>query len=90
MAQVARTLDPVAAPARSIPLPAAPQVIAVGDAPVEWSASPARALHAQLVQSFATPARRDDRLPLRLRVAVVAAAVLAPWLAIGLAMAALA
>ena len=90
MAQPARSLDPVAVPARSVPLPAAPQVIAVGDAPVAWTESPARALHEQLVQSFATPAARDDRLPLRARVAIIGAAVVAPWVAIGLAFVALA
>lgn len=91
MAQPARSHEHDAAPAPlSVPLPAAPQVIAVGDAPVAWSESPARALHEQLVQSFASVDQPDDRWPLRTRALAISAAVLAPWIAIGLAVAALA
>ena len=83
MAQAACAYEPDATP-RSLALPAAPQVIAVGDAAVVWTESPARALHDQLVQSFATPARRDDRLPLGVRLAAIGVAVAAPWAAIAL------
>ena len=90
MAQPARSYEPVASPSTdpvtSLALPAAAQVIAVGDAAVEWSASPARALHEQLLQSFGTAAPvRDDRLPLRWRLVAIGGAVMAPWLAIGAA-----
>lgn len=83
MAQAQRSFDPVEVPAGTLPLPAAPVVVAVGDAPVEWSASPARALHQQLLQSFGAPAAsRPDRLPVGARLAIIGAAVMAPWVAI--------
>lgn len=83
MAQPARSLNQSAMPAIAVTLPAAASVVAVGDAPVEWSASPARALHEQLLQSFATPARpRADRLPVGTRLAIIGVATLVPWLAI--------
>jgi hypothetical protein len=91
MAQLARSHDHAAEAAPlSVSLPVVPQVIAVGDAPVAWSESPARALHEQLVRSFASVDQPDDRWPLRTRALVISAAVLAPWIAIGLAVAALA
>lgn len=84
MAQIARSFDPVDVPVASIPLPAAPLVVAVGDAPIEWSASPARALHEQLMQSFAAhpPVADDDRFPLRTRATIIVAASLVPWVVI--------
>lgn len=84
MAQAARTLDPVDLPVHCVALPA--QVVSVGDGAIEWSQSPARALHEQLLQSFGAQApARDDRLPLRLRLAAIGAAVATPWIALGAA-----
>ena len=95
MAQFARLNDrephkPDPAPDRTAG--GAPVVVPVGGAAVEWDAeSPARLLHQQLTATFCAPQRvRDDRLPLGTRMAVIAAAVLAPWVAIGAAVLAIA
>lgn len=87
MAQPARSIEPV----HSVTLPSAAQVVAVGEVAVEWSASPARALHEQLLQSFGeTAPSADERYPARVRLLIIGTAVLVPWLAIGGAWAALA
>ncbi|KQT34681.1 hypothetical protein ASG29_00485 [Sphingomonas sp. Leaf412] len=64
-------------------LPPAAAVVPVGDSPIEWSASPARALHEQLMRSFAAPAPvRPDRLPVGARLGIIGVATLVPWIAI--------
>lgn len=82
MPQIARSPEPESfAP---LPLPDSPRVVALGAAPAERGGSPARALHEQLVDTFAPAPAATDRLPPRTRLFVIVGAVAAPWAAIAL------
>lgn len=80
MPQLARAFDEAIDP-EFVSLPPAPAGVVAPWGEAEPGDSPARALHQRLIDSFeARPAAVDDRLPLQVRLAIVTAAILGPWL----------